>query len=592
MKYHEIWQIISSYKFKSLFIRNFLIILFLIVIPLIAMNMIVYHNMNKTFEAEIESQNNNSLQTVVDTLNNLYNDTNRLAAQLALQNEVQYYLYTSYYPNEGVDKTRSLLNMYTNTYDHIHSIIIYSEQKESVITNQYFGPVQEYADQTWLEEYGKIDKNHTYVLPLKYDNFFPYFLSVIKPVFIDGNKLGTIIINLNIRDLRPVIESSSGEFFDSIYVVDNNTKKVLYNKEISLFQKTFTDLYDANWMLTSDLFYAKNVTIEENQMLVSNENLESLDWSVITLLSLNRFEEQKQHIRNFMYTFIIFSIFIAFIITLIITLRTYKPLGEVISVLDKPERTLQAKNKINKNELMYIYNKIKNNYNNRLDMEKELDDRLELLNKAQMLALQAQINPHFLSNALETMKWNAMMLTGGENDLSKMAVSLSKLLRLTIGSDQNIISIGTEIELDKKYVHIMEMRFKDQFKVEWNLNEKLLEYETILLTLQPIIENAIYHGIRPMKKFGTIVVEIQEHEECIRWIVKDNGIGMHKEELDKLNTHLQDKFNLEGTHVGIRNVNHRIKLLFGEEYGVKVWSERDRGTKVEVKIPKYRSKII
>jgi two-component system sensor histidine kinase YesM len=169
-----------------------------------------------------------------------------------------------------------------------------------------------------------------------------------------------------------------------------------------------------------------------------------------------------------------------------------------------------------------------------------------------------------------------------------MALSLSRLLRLTLGAEKSIISIGEELELDKKYIEIMEFRFRDVFRVEWDVNDRLLEYETIQLTLQPIIENAIYHGIRPNRKFGTITVQVREEVSDILFVVTDDGQGIDEETLLKLNRQMQDKYNLEGKHVGVRNVNQRIKLIFGEKYGVNVSSQKNVGTKVTVRIPKYK----
>jgi two-component system sensor histidine kinase YesM len=400
--------------------------------------------------------------------------------------------------------------------------------------------------------------------------------------------LGVIIINLDIRDLRKVIESNNNDIFEDLYIVDNGDNRILYNKDIDNFQGNFYNVFKDVPLFKENGFVSKNVTINEKQYLISRKELEELDWSVISLLSLNRYEEKSRNIKNFIYLFILISMLIALIITFLISVRTYKPLGDVITLLNEPEREMKFKGKIDKNELLDIYNQIKKSYKSQVFMEYELDKKLKLLNKAQMIALQAQISPHFLSNTLETMKWSAMRLTGGENELSKMALSLSRLLRLTLGAEKSIISIGEELELDKKYIEIMEFRFRDVFRVEWDVNDRLLEYETIQLTLQPIIENAIYHGIRPNRKFGTITVQVREEVSDILFVVTDDGQGIDEETLLKLNRQMQDKYNLEGKHVGVRNVNQRIKLIFGEKYGVNVSSQKNVGTKVTVRIPKYK----
>jgi two-component system sensor histidine kinase YesM len=478
--------------------------------------------------------------------------------------------------------------MYASTNEHIESIYIYSEMKKSMITNRYAGPFYLSQDQTWYDYYESIENSEMFVQPRKYNDWYPYLLSLYQPVFINNSKMGVIIINLDIRDLRKVIESNNNDIFEDLYIVDNGDNRILYNKDIDNFQGNFYNVFKDVPLFKENGFVSKNVTINEKQYLISRKELEELDWSVISLLSLNRYEEKSRNIKNFIYLFILINMFIALIITFLISVRTYKPLGDVITLLNEPEREMKFKGKIDKNELLDIYNQIKKSYKSQVFMEYELDKKLKLLNKAQMIALQAQISPHFLSNTLETMKWSAMRLTGGENELSKMALSLSRLLRLTLGAEKSIISIGEELELDKKYIEIMEFRFRDVFRVEWDVNDRLLEYETIQLTLQPIIENAIYHGIRPNRKFGTITVQVREEVSDILFVVTDDGQGIDEETLLKLNRQMQDKYNLEGKHVGVRNVNQRIKLIFGEKYGVNVSSQKNVGTKVTVRIPKYK----
>lgn len=400
-------------------------------------------------------------------------------------------------------------------------------------------------------------------------------------------KYGMVTVNLNHRELKDIIENSSGNYFEDVFIIDNTTNQVIYHKDQTFFQQLFFEVFQPDW-LEDDLLLTEDGIMEYDHVIVSKKSLDITDWTIVTTLYLDLFTEQKETISQFIIMIIVFSTIVAIVISLIITIQTYKPIEKVISVLDRPEQNWLNQKKINENELMYIYNKIKHNYDDKLDMRKELEDNVRLLNDAQMVAMQAQISPHFLSNALETMKWNAMLLTGGENEVAKMAVSLSKLLRLTIGSNTSIQSLETEIELAEKYLYIMQMRFKDQFEVEWQVDQQLLNYETILLVLQPLIENAIYHGIRPLEEKGLIKIILKENNNHIELIVADNGVGMEKEKLDILRNRLKNDVNLSGDHVGVRNVNHRIKLMFGQTFGVKVYSDKGLGTTIIVTMPKYK----
>jgi len=588
MTKQSIWSIISNYRFKSIFIRNFFLILLLIVTPLIIINYIVYYKLSDMSKQDIYSQNYSSINRIGHNMDTIYKDTKRLATQLSLQDDVELFMLTNYFSEKGTEETRNQLNMYSNTFQYIDSIYLYSELKQSVLTNRYVGSASLLKDQTWYEYYENINENKTFVQPREYKDWYPYFLSVYYPIYIDNNKMGAIIINLNIRDLRTVIESNNGGFFEDLYIVDNSDNSILYNADMSHYQKNIFSLFEDVPSYSKEEFTSQSVNIHGDEYLMSRNNIEDLDWSVISLLSLKHFEETNESIRTFIYLSIIGSLFIAVIISFFISIRTYKPVGDVITFLKEPEKSIDLKEKVVKNELLYIYNQIKKSYKSKASLEKELDERLQLLNKAQMVALQAQISPHFLSNTLETMKWNAMRLTGGENEVSKMTVSLARLLRFTLGAEKSIISIDEEIELDKKYIELMEFRFRNVFQTEWDVDDSLLEYETIQLTLQPIIENAIFHGIKPQKELGTISVQVKEEKSDILFIVADNGQGIDQETVRTLNRQMQEEYNLEGKYVGVRNVNQRIKLIFGDKYGVYVWSEQNIGTKVTARIPKYK----
>lgn len=203
----------------------------------------------------------------------------------------------------------------------------------------------------------------------------------------------------------------------------------------------------------------------------------------------------------------------------------------------------------------------------------------ELLQKEyEMKALQAQINPHFLYNSLSLINWKA--LEAGQADISRLTLLLSTFYRTALNKGNNVLSIGEEIKNMRSYLDIQLMMHDNNFDVDIDVSDEINQYATLNLVLQPLVENAIDHGI-DLKEDGRgkITITGKEQEEDIYIIVSDNGVGMEKEKADAiLTTHSKG--------YGLRNVEERIVLFFGAEYGLTVESEIGKGTSISIHMPK------
>lgn len=202
------------------------------------------------------------------------------------------------------------------------------------------------------------------------------------------------------------------------------------------------------------------------------------------------------------------------------------------------------------------------------------------LRKTELKALQAQINPHFLYNTLDAIGW--MCEEERSKDAVEMVNALARLFRISISKGHELIPIGKEVEHARSYLMIQNFRYKNQFTYSFDIEEECLPYLCNKITLQPIIENAIYHGINRMVDEGEIRIRIYGEGDDIVFSVSDNGVGMSKEQCGSI---LKSEPG-DQTGIGIKNVNDRIKIYFGEEYGITIESEPDEGTCVSIRMPK------
>ncbi|MGL5479585.1 MAG: sensor histidine kinase, partial [Clostridium sp.] len=228
---------------------------------------------------------------------------------------------------------------------------------------------------------------------------------------------------------------------------------------------------------------------------------------------------------------------------------------------------------------------ISKNFN---DMCKELNENIEKsyraeLNqkKAEMVALQNQINPHFLYNTLEGIRMKA--ICNGDREVSKMLYTLAFLFRKQV-KDKSVILLKDELEYCTKYIEIFKFRYEDSFDFEIDCDEEVLNNEVVKFTLQPIIENYFVHGIRLDREDNLLKIDIKRYGENILISVIDNGNGISDEKLEELNNSLRNR-TYKGKSIGLTNANERIVIAYGEEYGIGFEKNKGQGVMVVVKLP-------
>lgn len=200
--------------------------------------------------------------------------------------------------------------------------------------------------------------------------------------------------------------------------------------------------------------------------------------------------------------------------------------------------------------------------------------------EAELKALQAQINPHFLYNTLSLINWKA--LAAGEEDISRMTLAMSTFYRTALNRGRNMLQVETELSNTRAYLEIQSMLHDGDFDYEIEAQTEILQCESLNLILQPLVENAIHHGIEEKTDGrGKITVRGWKEDNCVWFMVEDNGVGMEQEVADKILT-------MESKGYGVRNVDERIRLCYGEKYAMKVESVVGKGTKMTIHFPARR----
>lgn len=582
-KIKNIWFNIRYFKFNSIFLRTFLFITALTVIPFIVLSIMFYSNTLKNIREEITLENSYIFDNSVNIIDRTLMEVDTLSSSLASNESTQLYTIN----NVSTDSFKTISRLAKTLpiiYRYIDSIYIYSEPTDTVIMDNNSIPLSDLSDTDWINAYHAVTTPKGTIVPRSKNNVYPQLITIIKPIYVADEKKGAIIMNINAQSIYNSMlyqQYKDGRLFFLV----NADNKIIISSELSYFN-TYPDDIGLNTLTIES--NPKNSVYEindKNYVVLSGDSTIS-DYKYISAYPLELYEHKLSTMKLQIIGILLLLMIIIFILAYVASVRSYSPLNEIISFLDNSQPPADSIEEEDKNELMYIINSIQTHINDKTKMAEILEERMKLLRKSQYDMLQTQINPHFLYNTLETINWMAYNMSNSENPVSKSLINLASFFRNTLTSGY-FVSIENEIKYTNEYVNILALRYGDLFDIEWDIDESILSYTIIKICLQPIIENAVYHGIKQKNDKGLIKIKGLCDDNNIILIVSDDGIGIEKDALDELNKTLSEtSFTNEKSHIGLSNVNQRIKIIFGDSYGIHVESTVGVGTDVYVTIPK------
>ncbi|MBP5383604.1 MAG: sensor histidine kinase [Lachnospiraceae bacterium] len=338
--------------------------------------------------------------------------------------------------------------------------------------------------------------------------------------------------------------------------------------------------------------YEDNIEIWENDVQIVTSLLRETVFQYfyyeIKDLEVARTEYQEFYVRMIRYTVVALGVITALIVFLSIYIpqTITKPITRLSEVTDQVAKgDLSVRSDVESGGEVGV---LSDSLNAMIDKINELLAQVTKeqtsLRKAELELLQSQINPHFLYNTLDTIVWLA---EGSDQDkVVSMVESLSDFFRTSLNQGKDIISIREEVQHVRSYLQIQQVRYQDILEYEIDMPESILGYSIPKISVQPLVENALYHGIKNKRRLGKITVTGELLDDSIVISVEDNGIGMTKERLETVNARIKDPNFDSAEAYGLYNVNERIRLKFGDAYGVTIRSEYNEGTTCEIRLPR------
>jgi two-component system sensor histidine kinase YesM len=397
----------------------------------------------------------------------------------------------------------------------------------------------------------------------------------------NGNKqLGVLLVDLNysvINDLCNKIKLGKKGY---IFILDPKGNIVYHPQQQLIYSKLKHEMIDQVMNSQANSFTTSE---GENSRMYTINSSKNTGWRIVGVTYVDELVSNKKDIQTYIILWGLGLIVVAVMLSVFLSLRISRPIKQLEASMKEVEKgnfdiqvNIEGSNEIG--QLSKRFNRMTREIKEL--MVQNVNDQ-ELKRKSEMKALQAQINPHFLYNTLDSIIW---MAEGKKSEeVVVMVAALARLFRISISKGQEIITIANEIEHIKSYLTIQKMRYKDKLDFEIDVEEQILSNKVIKIILQPLVENSIYHGIKNNSSVGVVRITGKLFNKRILLQVSDNGIGMTEEQLRHLFQPTEK--SLTGNGIGVNNVNQRIQLYYGEQYGITYESKPGEGTTANIWLP-------
>ena len=501
---------------------------------------------------------------------------------------------------ESINEEMALL--YNNNKDQVLNIALISKEGEpiSVVPAARFRKNFDVGEEEWFvnalnkTENIHFTRPHVQKLFEKGSNGYRWVISMSRAVEITtggSTEQAVLLIDMAYQGLDSVLDEVSLGNGGYIYLIDS-TGEIIWHPKFELIASGRVKENNLIAVTYSDGSIEEEFNNTARTVVIKTVGYTG--WKLVGVIKGTGISLNTIKTRLFIVFVIFLIIFIVVLINSYISFRVTDPIRELEKSVKKLEEgNLDADIYMGGSyEIQHLGKSVQDMKYRIKGLMQDIVTEHEEKRKSEFDSLQAQINPHFLYNTLDIIVWQI------ENEKQSEAVhtvtALARFFRLSLGKGKNIVTVKAEIEHVKNYLMIQHMRFKNKFDYEFDIEVDVLELSSLKLMLQPLVENAIYHGMEFMDGDGLIKIKAWREADELYLSVTDNGLGMTEEKVAMVLAGKSNSGNGRGSGIGVKNVNERIKLYFGEDYGLKIDSEPDVGTTIIIHLPakKYEEENI
>ena len=493
--------------------------------------------------------------------------------------------------SESVGSELTLL--YDNNKDNVDNIALFSEDGMLVeaVPAARLKPNLDVTGEPWFRDALEKTENQHFSLPhVQYifdnnENQYRWVISLSRAVELTSGTStaqGILLVDISYSSLEQLFDSVTAGKGGYVYLISSDGE-LLYHPKMQLI--------DSGRMQENNVAaaaYKDGNHMEEfdgSSRFVTIKSIGYTGWKVVGVTPENVVTLNTIKTRLFIVFIIALILFILALINSYISSRITNPIKELeksVGILEEGNLDVPVYAG-GSYEIQHLGKSIGDMAAQIRLLMKDIVTEHEAKRKQEVDTLQSQINPHFLYNTLDIIVW--MIENEQKAEAVKAVTALARFFRISLSKGKSIITVRDELEHVRNYLMIQHMRFKNKFTYEIQAEDGVLELASLKLMLQPLVENAIYHGMEFMDGDGEILLKVWKEEGDLYFSVIDNGLGMTEEQVGNLFTGASHVDSKRGSGIGVKNVNERIKLYFGEKYGLSIESEPDEGTTVKIHLP-------
>ena len=583
------WNILGKFRSiqNTIFVLTASLVLFAVItVTVISLNFTrssIFEN-TVTYNRQLTGQVNADIDSYISYMENI-------SSMLAENLDVKKYLFGE--GEEADEAGVQLLSQFStvlSSREDIYNLGILQKNGKALL-NKGKSRLNTYVDMEKQEWYGKAVENKAsfYLSSAHVQHIIqgerPWVITLSRYIPDPMNKEGGVLfVDLNYSAIRKLCDDSSVGKKGYIFILDEDGNIVYHPQQQQLYNELQTEYIDEVMNCQTDVL---NMGDGDSARLYTISRSDTTGWTVVSCSYISELLKKSEEAQIIHMLMAVVLVAIALLISSFMAKSITQPILKLQSSMaliqegDFRAGNVEVESRNEIGSLTETFNVMT------LRIQKLMEQNIneqKAKRKSEMKALQSQINPHFLYNTLDSIIW--MAESGKNEEVVLMTASLARLLRQNISNEEEEISIFDEVEYCRNYLTIQKMRYKDKLEFRIDVAPEITSCQIIKLVLQPLIENAIYHGLKYKESKGLLELIGYAAGEDIIFEIRDNGVGMDEETLN----HIFERHtvNYRSNGVGVYNVERRIKLTYGQEYGITYKSRSGEGTVARVCIPKER----
>ena len=580
----RVWAYLKDYRFSSILLKYFLLLFICLVLPVSALGIWYAGRLKDNIREEIFKRNEESLRQAYINVNSVILSVKNLAYSFSVNDSVQYLAVRPSVSNDTTGNRDSLVEMLSivgTANEYIDSSYLYFFNSGEVVSEAGLSSYSEFMDKEAFAQFSLDMPARTIMVSRIKNNQYPYLLTILYPIRLSrsSSNAGVVAVNIDVEKLGDYI--GSGQYRNRNYaprllIFDDTMEILVYSDEYRLLEEG-DELDILKEFGDREEMFSEVCTLMDQEFLVSGIRSAEDGFRYLYLTTMQEFDEQIRTADSQLRTTIILISLICLILAGLLAVWVYRPIQKTLRLLTDMSMMIEWDRKDHVDEIEAIQRSILLAKKEKDDLNEQIKERMVSLHNAQICALQTQINPHFLFNTLEAIGNAAALLMNGENRVTEMIYTLGKMMRISLSNENYLVPLEEELEHVRQYVKLVEFRFHGRVSLHQEIPESMGSERIVKLTLQPLIENAIQHGLAHVRSGGNIWLRGEKKGQDNYLYVIDNGQGMNEEELEKLTKQLRVSTVIGSRHIGMCNVDQRLKLVFGEEYGLSLSHSEEGG---------------